>query len=144
MSLKVTKVHIKISKSSFCTLYYLFNAQSFKNFLRMSTLWRHKFLIKLSMTLKVIQVHIRPHFSTFVYGPILMKICINANIMKTELLHKIIYDLKCTFMLWRSFRFFYFKTLWPKYNFDLRSYGQLLSLVFFVKYYLCKTHSAIF
>ena len=40
------------------------------------------------MTLKVIQGHIRPHLrqnhsSTFVYEPILMKICMNANIMKT-------------------------------------------------------------
>ena len=37
------------------------------------------------------------HASTFVYRPILMKICINANIMKTQYLHRIIYDLKCYF-----------------------------------------------
>jgi hypothetical protein len=41
------------------------------------------------MTLKVIQGHIEPlvcqnNFSTFVYGPILMKICMNAYIMKTQ------------------------------------------------------------
>ena len=29
------------------------------------------------------------HFSTFVYGPILMKIFMNANIIKTQLIHKI-------------------------------------------------------
>ena len=42
--------------------------------------------------------HSRPllcqnHSSAFVYGPILMKICMNANIMKTYV----------PFMLWRSF-----------------------------------------
>ena len=28
------------------------------------------------------------HSSTFVYGPILMKICMNVNIMKTQFFHK--------------------------------------------------------
>ena len=51
------------------------------------------------MTSKVIQGHIRPllcqnRSSTFVYGPILMKIGMNANIMKTQFFHEIIYDLK--------------------------------------------------
>ena len=36
--LKVTKGHLKISKSSFFTIYFLFNAQSFLNFSRMSRL----------------------------------------------------------------------------------------------------------
>ena len=41
---------------------------------------------------KVIQGHIRPllcqnHSRTFVHGPILMKICMNANIMKTQFSH---------------------------------------------------------
>ena len=41
------------------------------------------------MTLKVIQGHIRPplcpnHTGTFVYGPILTKFCMNANIMNTQ------------------------------------------------------------
>ena len=40
---------------------------------------------------------------TFVYGPILIKICINANIMKTHFFNKIIHDLNVTFMLWKSF-----------------------------------------
>ena len=33
-------------------------------------------------------------------------------------------------MLWRSFVFFYFETTCPKYNLDLRSYGQLFSLFY--------------
>ena len=37
-----------------------------------------------------------------------------------------------TFMVWRSFMIFYCKTFWPNYNIDLRSYGQLLYLFFFV------------
>ena len=50
------------------------------------------FFIKWSITSKVIQRHIRPllcqiHFSIFVYGLILMKICINANIMKALFFH---------------------------------------------------------
>ena len=50
----------------------------------MSTLWRYNSLIRWSMTLKVIQGLIRPplcqnHSSTFVYRPILMKICMNAD-----------------------------------------------------------------
>ena len=53
------------------------------------------------MTLKVMQGHKRPlscqnHSRTFVYGPIFMKICMNAiiNIIKTLILHKMKYDLK--------------------------------------------------
>ena len=44
------------------------------------------------MTLKVIQGHIEQY-----YGPILMKICLNAKIMKTQFFHKIINDLKSHF-----------------------------------------------
>ena len=33
--------------------------------------------------------------SIFVYEPILIKISMNANIMKTQIFHKIKYDLKC-------------------------------------------------
>ena len=48
------------------------------------------------------------HSSTFFYGLILIKICMNANIMKTHFFHKMMYDLKChvTFMLWRRFVMF--------------------------------------
>ena len=64
------------------------------------------------MTSKVIQGHIRPllcqnYSSTFVYGPILMKICMNAiaiNIMKTPFLHK------RPFYEGEVCDFFYFKT----------------------------------
>ena len=40
---------------------------------------------------------------TFVYGPILIKICINANIMKTHFFNKIIHDLKCYFYVMEKF-----------------------------------------
>ena len=64
------------------------------------------------MTLKVIQGHIRQllcqnHYSAFIYGPILIKICVNANIMKTQFFHKIIYDLKCHFYVIEKFRNFF-------------------------------------
>ena len=67
------------------------------------------------MTLNVMQGHKRPllcqiHSRTFVYGPIFLKICMNANIMKTQ---------KKTPFVFTSLR---------HYNLDLRSYGQLLSL----------------
>ena len=46
------------------------------------------------MTLKVFQGHIRQllcqnQSSLFVYGPILMKICMNANITKKYFFHKL-------------------------------------------------------
>ena len=71
--------------------------------------------------------HIRPllcqkHSSTFVYGQILMKNFMNANIMKTQF-NIFQYDLKCHFMTWRIFCDFLLN-----YDLDLRSYGQLLSL----------------
>ena len=52
--------------------------------------YEDNFLVKLSMALKVIQDHIRPplcqnHSSTFVYVPILMKVCMTANIINTTL-----------------------------------------------------------
>ena len=34
---------------------------------------------------------------TFIYGLLLIKICMNANIMKTNVCYRIIYDLKCHF-----------------------------------------------
>ena len=128
--LKITKGYLKISKLSFSAIYFCLTLNLFVNFSRMSTLWRFKFLIKWSMASKVIQGYIRPllcknYSSTFVYGPILMKICMNANIMKTQFFHWIICDLKFTFMLLRSFVIFYFKTFWSKYNLDLRSNGHL-------------------
>ena len=53
--------------------------------------------------------------STFVYGPILMEICMNANIMKPQFFHKIIYDLKITSYVMERFC-------------DFFTCGQLLSL----------------
>ena len=60
------------------------------------------------MTSKVNQGHMRPLLGTFVYGLILMKMCMNGNIIKTQFFHKY--------------------NFWSNYNLDLRSYGQLLSL----------------
>ena len=72
------------------------------------------------MTSKVMQGHIRNHFSTFVYEPIILKICMNAYIMKTHFF----VDMFCYF--------FYFKTFCPNNNLYLRSYGQLLSLFYLI------------
>ena len=57
------------------------------------------------------------HSSSFIYGSILIKICMNANIMKKHFFHKIVYDLKCHFYVIKKFwDFFYYKTFWPNYN----------------------------
>ena len=82
------------------------------------------------MTLKVIQGHIRPslcqnHSRTFVYGPIFMKICMNANIMKTQF-----FLMNYLLNVMEMFCDHYFKIFIPKYNLDLRSCGQLLSLFY--------------
>ena len=77
------------------------------------------------MTLKVIQGHIRPHLcqnhsSTFVYGPILMKICMNVNIIKLYMTYNLLYNFVISL---RPFDL--------NITFELRSYGQLLSLFYF-------------
>ena len=83
------------------------------------------------MTSEVIQGHIKPllcqdHSGTFVYGLILMKICMNANIMKTQFFHKKIFDLKCHFyVIDKLYDFIFFKTFLPNYNLYIRSYGQI-------------------
>ena len=77
----------------------------------MLPLWRHKFLIKLSMTLKVNQSHIRPHLcqnhsSTFVYELILMKICMNANEVPIKFHFHVMekfYDLLTLIQPWLTF-----------------------------------------
>ena len=59
------------------------------------------------MTLKVIQGHIRSllcqnHTNTFVYRPILMKICMNASIMKTQFeMHFYVMEKFCVFFTLR-------------------------------------------
>ena len=65
------------------------------------------------MTSKVIHGHIRPllcqnHSSTFISEPILIKIYMDANIMKTPFfINLYIYGLKCHFMTWSIFAFFF-------------------------------------
>ena len=98
----------------------------------MSPLWRCEVFINWSMTLKIIQGHIRPHLcqnhsSTFVYRRILMKLCMNAIIKKTHLFHKSLWPEMYLLCYGEVLWFFYFKTFRPNYNLDLRSYGQLLS-----------------
>ena len=71
------------------------------------------------MTSKVIQGHMRPilwqnHSSAFVYEPILIKICMDANIMKSYVYH--VYDIE------KFCDFFYFKTIWLNYHIDFRSW----------------------
>jgi hypothetical protein len=94
----------------------------FLNFSGMSTLWCRNFFIKWIMTSKVIQGHKRPilcenHSSTFVYGPILMKFCMNTNIMKTQYMTSNI-----TFILWRSYAIF----------FTLRPFVLIKALTYFL------------
>ena len=59
-------------------------------------------------------------FSTFVNGPILIKIYINANIMKTQFFHK---PWPVTFMLWRSFVVFLTLSPYDLIKIDFRFYG---------------------
>ena len=86
------KVILKFQNHLFLQYFFCINTKSFQSFSRTSTLWRHKFFTKWSKTLKVIQGHIGPllcqnHSNTFIYRPFFMKICMNANIMKTQFLH---------------------------------------------------------
>ena len=108
-SLKVTEDHLKILKLSFF-IYCPILLYLFKNVNIMEK--------KLSMTLKVMQGHKRTllcqnHSSTFIYGPILMKICMNEDPI---------------------FKFFYISQKNSvflsshHYNLDLHSCGQLLSM----------------
>ena len=124
-----------IIKSFVSVVHFLFNAKSFKNFSRMSTLWRHQFFIKWSMILKVIQGH-----KNF-YAKIIL-----AHSFMDRFWGKFVWKLVSIWWRHNSFiklwpemsllcfgeesDFFYFKIFWPHYNLDLRSYGQLLSLFF--------------
>ena len=45
----------------------------------------HKIKYDLKGHIRLLFIH--DHSSTFVYGPILMKICKNADIMKTQFVH---------------------------------------------------------
>ena len=76
-----------------------------------------KIFIQCSVASKVIQGHIRPlllcqnNSSTFVYWPISMKICKNANIMKTQrgpLISKA-FIVKC---IYSSCQKYYLKKIW--------------------------------
>ena len=70
--------------------------------------------MKWSITSKVIQGHIRWKFVLILIS---WRHIFSIKLYKTE-----------TSLLCYEEVFFYFKTLWPHYNLDLRSYGQLLSL----------------
>ena len=66
------------------------------------------------MTSKVIQGHIRTSlsknsFSAFVYGMILITICMNANIIETQFFHKIIPEM--SFYVMKNFCDFLLKDL---------------------------------
>ena len=90
------------------------------------------------MTSKVIQGHIRPllcqnHSSTFVYGPILIKICMNANIKKTHFFLKY-YDLKCHFYVMEKFCIFL----------TLRPFDLITSLTYVLMDNFCPCFSKTF
>ena len=100
-------------------LCYIFCLNFFKIFSRMSILWRHIFLIKWSMTLKVIQGHMRPHLcqnhsSTFVYEQSFMKILWMPRSWRHIWLkiHFYVMEKFCYFSLLLSF--------WSIYNLDLK------------------------
>ena len=63
------------------------------------------------------------HSRSLVYGTILMKICMNADIMKTYFFHKIIYDLKCYFYVMKEFLDFFTLRPFDLITINLRSYG---------------------
>ena len=109
-SLKATKVYLKISKSSFSALHFLLNAL-FKTVQEYQQYKCPIFFINWSMTLKVMQGHIRPflcqnHSGTLIYGPILMKICMNANIINTHFFHKILWPEMSPYVMEK---FYYFE-----------------------------------
>ena len=84
------------------------------------------------MASEVIKGHIGPflcqnHSSTFVYGSILMKISMNANITNIHFC----YNMKSPFNVKKNFVIFFY-IFWPNYNLELRSYGQ-----FFPLFYIC-------
>ena len=57
-----------------------------------------------------------------------MKICMNANIMKTQFFHKILYDLKFHFYVMKKFCDIFTLRSFDLITIDLRYYGQLLIL----------------
>ena len=85
---------------------------------------------------KVIPGHMRPilcqnHSSRFVYGPILMKICMNANTIKTQFFYEIIYELKCHFYVMEKFCDF----------FTLRPSDLITTLTYVLIYNFCPCFS---
>ena len=66
-----------------------------------------QFFHKMQYDLKDHPSSYKTTFSPFVDGPILIKICMKANIMKTQFFHKL-YNV--TFILLRSLVISYFKT----------------------------------
>ena len=107
--IEVTKGHLKILKSSFSAIYYLFDAWYFLKLLKNVNIMKtHNMKYDLIGHPRSSMNIFMPNLSsTLVNWPILMKICKNANIKNTQFFHKIIYDLKFHFMLWRRFVFFF-------------------------------------
>ena len=82
----------------------------------MSTLLRHKCFVYLSIKCHITPDFCQNHSSTFLYGPILMKICMNVNIMKTQYM-----IWKVTFMLSGSYVIFCLFLNWGKINTSMTS-----------------------
>ena len=83
-------------------IYFLFNVQSFKTFKNVNIMKTPIFQSMkhyLKGHLRSYKTTFRLNSSTFVHGPILLKIYMNANFMKTQFFPKVIYyyDLKCHF-----------------------------------------------
>ena len=84
MTSEVIKGHLKISKSSFSAIYFLFNAQSFKIFFKNVNILKTQIFHQRPS--KIIKDHsFAKIFLAHVYGPILTKTCMNAKTTKTLL-----------------------------------------------------------
>ena len=101
----------------------------------MPTSWRHKFCLTWSMTSKI-QGHITPLLCQnlhriFVCGPMLIKICMNANIIKTQFFIKLN-------MIW-NVSFCYGEVLW--FFVTLRPSNLITTLTYVLMDNLCPCYS---
>ena len=101
----------------------------------MSTLWRHKFFMNLSMTSKVIHGHIDHFYAKIILAHSFMdrfwlKFVWMPISWRNIFFIKLYMTWNVTFMLLRSFEIFFTIRPFDLITIDLRSYGQLLSLFF--------------
>ena len=103
----------KLQNHLFSVIYFCFMPNLFKQFKKCQHYEDTIFSLN-EVWPQVIQGHLRPllcqnDFRSFVYGPFLMRIYMNANIMRTQFFIKFYLTWNVIFKLWRSFVIFYFK-----------------------------------